>query len=67
MYGWSDHAAIAEVLNVLKSKLGTCINSSASRDYSLDHMKFSNYKSVWCTITTADGRLLAGIGIGDLC
>ena len=30
----SNHAAIAEVLNVLKSKLGTCIDSSASKDYS---------------------------------
>ena len=62
----SDHAAIAEVPDVPKSKLGMCIDSGASRDYSPDHMKFSNYKSVWHTITMADGRSLAGIGIGDL-
>ena len=29
-------------------------------------MKFSNYKSVWHNITMADGRSLAGVGIGDL-
>ena len=62
----SDHAAIVEVLDVPKSKLGTCIHSSASRDYSPDCMKFSNYKSVQHTITMADRRLLAGVGIGDL-
>ena len=62
----SDHAAIAEVPDIPKSKLGTCIDSGASRNYSPDHMKFSNYKSVWQTITTADGRLLAGVNIGDL-
>ena len=62
----SNHAAIAEVLDIPKSKLGTCIDSGANRDYSPDHTKFSNYKSIQHTITTADERLLAGVGITDL-
>jgi GAG-pre-integrase domain len=62
----TDHAAVADILDVPKSKLGTCIDSGASRDYCLDRLKFSNYKTVWRVITTANGWLLIGVGMGDL-
>ena len=62
----TDHAAIAETLDVPRSKLGTCIDSSASKDYCPDRTKFSNYKPVQHKITTADGCLLSAIGMGDL-
>ena len=39
-----DYVAMADGLNVSKSRLGTCIDSGASRDYCPDHAKFSNYK-----------------------
>jgi hypothetical protein len=62
----SDYAAVAEKLDVPKSKLGTCIDSGASRDYCPDRTKFSNYKTVQREITTADGRSLNAVGMGDL-
>ena len=62
----SDHMAIAQNLDVPKSKLGTCIDSRASKDYCFDRSKFSNYKSIQRKITTADGHLLSTIGMGDL-
>ena len=39
----SDYAEVANSLNVPKSKLGTCIDSGASADYSPDRSMFSNY------------------------
>ena len=42
----SDHAAIARNLDVPKLKLGTCIDSGASKDYCPDRSEFSNYKSI---------------------
>jgi hypothetical protein len=42
----SDYAAVAEDLDLPKSKLGTCIDSGASRDYCPDRSKFTNYKTV---------------------
>ena len=62
----SDHAVIAWNLNVPKSKLSTCIDSRASKDYWPDRSKFSNYKSIQCKITTANGCSLSAIGMGDL-
>jgi hypothetical protein len=62
----SDYAAIADNLDVLKSKLGTCIDSGASRNYCPDRSKFTNYKEVQQKITTADGKLLSAVGMGDL-
>ena len=62
----SDHAAIAQNLNIPKSKLSTCIDSRASKDYCPDKLKFSNYKSIQCKITTANGHSLSTIGMGDL-
>ena len=50
-----DYAAVVDNLDVPKSKLGTCIDSGASRDYCPDHSKFVNYKSIQRKITTADG------------
>ena len=34
--------------------------------YSPDSSKFTNYKSIDRSITTADGRQLKGVGMGDL-
>ena len=61
-----DFANVAEALHVPKSRLGTCIDSGASRVYSPDSLKFSNYKAIDRSITTADGRQLKAIGMGDL-
>ena len=62
----SNFANVAEALHVPKSRLGTCIDSGASRVYSPDRSKFTNYKSIDRGITTADGRQLKAIGMGDL-
>ena len=62
----SDFANVAEALQALKSRLGTCVDSGASQVYSPDWLKFANYKSIDCSITTADGRQLKAIGMGDL-
>ena len=61
-----NDAARAEMLDVPRSKLRTCIDSRASKDYCPDRTKFSNYKPIQHKITMADGCLLAAIGIGDL-
>ena len=50
----SAYANVAEALQVPKSKLGTCVDSGASRDYCPDRAKFSNYKQIDRDITTAD-------------
>jgi hypothetical protein len=60
---------ISETLQVPKSKLGTCVDSGASRDYCPDRskfLKFSNYRQIDCDITTADGRTVKAIGMGDM-
>jgi hypothetical protein len=62
----SDYAAVANELNIPKSKLGTCIDSGATHDYCPDCSKFSNYWSIERKITTANGQSLSTIGIGDL-
>jgi hypothetical protein len=62
----SDYSAIANKLDVPKSRLGTCIDSGASQDYCSNHSKFITYKAVNQKITTADGRRLSAIGMGDL-
>jgi hypothetical protein len=62
----SDYSAIMNKLDVPKSRLGTCIDSGASRDYCPDRSKFITYKAVNRKITTADGRTLRVIGMGDL-
>jgi hypothetical protein len=62
----SDFANVAEAIQVPKSRLGTCIDSGASRVYSPDGTKFTNYKSIDRSITTADGRQLKAVGMGDL-
>ena len=46
----SAYANIAEALQVPKSRLGTCVDSGASRDYCPDRSKFSNYKQIDCDI-----------------
>ena len=62
----SDNVALANMLDLPRSKLGTCINSGASHNYCPDHLKFTNYKPIQWKITTADGTLLSAIGMGDL-
>ena len=62
----SDYVAVTDTLDVPKSKLGMCMDSGASQDYCLDHTKFTNYKLVEQKITTADGRTLTAIRMGDL-
>jgi len=62
----SDYADVAATLQLPKSKLGTCVDSGMSRDYSPDCLKFSNYRAVNQDITTADGRVIKAIGMGDL-
>ena len=62
----SDYTAVAEKLEVPKSRLGTCIDSGASMDYCPDRARFTNYKSIQRKIMTADGRTLMAIGSGDL-
>ena len=62
----SDFANVAESSKILKSKFGTCVNSRASNDYSPDRTRFTNYREVERDITTADGRILKAIGMGDL-
>jgi hypothetical protein len=54
----SDYAAVANELDVPKSKLGTCIDSGATHNYCPDGSKFSNYWSIKWNITTADGQSL---------
>ena len=41
-----DYAAMVETLDVPKSRLGTCIDNGASKDYCPDCTKFTNYKSI---------------------
>ena len=62
----SDYMAMADKLDMLKSKLGTCIDSRASRDYCLDQSKSITHRTVDWKITTADRRLLDAIGMGEL-
>ena len=61
----SNFANVTKALQVPKSQLGTCIDSGASRVYSPDSSKFANYKSINRSITTADGRQLKAVGMGD--
>ena len=62
----SDYVTVTDMLDVPKSKLGTCMDSRASQDYCPDHTKFTNYKLVERKITTADERTLTAVGMGDL-
>jgi len=63
----SNYVAAADELNIPKSRLGACVDSGASRVYSPDRSKFTNYHPIHCEITTADGRSIKAIGMGDLC
>ena len=60
----SNYAMVAE--NIPKSRLSTCIDSGASQVYSPDKEKFTNYKTIDQEITTANGRAIKAIGMGDL-
>ena len=62
----SDYVAVANELDMPKSKLGTCIDSRASSAYCPDQSKFITYRLVNHKITTANGQTLNVIGMGDL-
>jgi len=62
----SDYADVTKIVRVQKPELQTCLDSGASRDYSPDRSKFSNYRLVDRDIKTADGRVVKAIGMGDL-
>ena len=52
----SDYADVTNALNVLKSRLGACINSGASRHYSPRHNVFTDYCPIHNqSIITVDG------------
>ena len=61
-----DYANVADSPKMPKSKFGMCVDSGASTDYSPDCSKFSNYREIEKDITTANGRILKAIGMGDL-
>jgi hypothetical protein len=42
----SNYADVAESLKLPRSKLGTCVDSGASTDYSPDRSMFSNYREI---------------------
>ena len=62
----SDYTDVAVTTPIAKSTFGTCIDSGASNNYSPDRTKFSNYQEIDRDITTADGRIIKAIGMGDL-
>src|SRR5271168_1027696 len=62
----SAYANVAKALKVPKSRLGTCVDSGASRDYCPDRERFTNYRPIDHNITTADGRTIKAIGMGDM-
>ena len=62
----SAYANVAKALQVPKSRLGTCVDSGASRDYCPDRSKFSSYKPIDRNITMSDGRTIKAIGMGDM-
>ena len=62
----SDFVDVAAASKLPKSKYRTCLDSRASNDYSPDQTKFSNYRVVDRDITTADGRILKAVSMGDL-
>ena len=62
----SDYTDIAKLMKLPKSKYRTCLDGGASNDYSPNWTKFSNYWAVDRDITTADGRILKAVGMGDM-
>ena len=63
----SNYVEAANALNVPKSQLGACINSSTSWHYSPDWDVFINYCLINnTTITTANGCKLKVLGKGDV-
>ena len=62
----SNYAAVADMLDIPKSRLGTCMSSGASQHYCPDHSKFTDYKPIEQKITTADGSTLMTASMGDL-
>ena len=64
----SDHADIAEKLEVPPSKRSGIVDSGASRHFCSDRSKFINFTPLSNSpITTADGRTFDARGTGDVC
>jgi hypothetical protein len=62
-----DYVALTEALKLPKDKFGTCMDSGASSHYCPDRAQFQNYRPLDNRdITTADGRTLKVVGIGDV-
>ena len=63
----SDYIEVTNTLNIPKSQLGACIDSSASQHYNPNHDAFINYCPINnTTITTADSHKLKVLGKGDV-
>ena len=63
----SDYVTIADAIGLPKDKLGACIDSGASSHYCPDRTRFQNFRPLEDrNITTADGRSLKAVGIGDV-
>jgi gag-polypeptide of LTR copia-type/GAG-pre-integrase domain len=62
----SDYKEVANAIKVPKSRMGGCVDSGASQHYSPDRKNFSNYRTIDRDITTANGRVVKAIGMGDL-
>src|ERR1700722_13762592 len=63
----SDYVTVADAIGLPKDKLGACIDSGASSHYCLDRTRFQNFWPLEDrNITTADGRSLKAVGIGDV-
>ena len=63
----SDFTAVAGALRIPKSRCGAIADSGASRHFSPDKSKFTNYRPLENRhVTTADGRTFRALGMGDI-
>ena len=63
----SDYGNVANMLIILKSQLGSCVDSGASHHYSPHHNTFIKYCPIHNqSITAADGQKLKAVSMGDV-